>query len=282
MEAEGSASTTSSDVVAAPVQPVVPDYKGTKHRVKVEGAETEIPYEELLSGYQQSKASTKRFQEAAKAAQEADQILRSLKEDPWAAMQQLGLNPDELSERRVAERLEWELMPEDQRKFVEMQRKVNQYETKEKTWKQQQEAQEQQALQSQALQEIDTEIGEVLKSSGVKPSPKVVARVAEVMLAALERGERIPASKAYERSSIDLRDEVISHLTSLPIAKAVEMLPKEFVNAMRQHFVSKVTDDKPFSAKRPSTPPSQGGGKKVVKSTDELFKQLEEKFARQG
>ena len=264
---------------SAPETVEQPTFKGTKHRVKIDGSEAEVDYDELIKAYQTGKASTKRFTEAAQKEKQVAQFLSAIKEDPFTALQQLGVeNVDEIAERRIADRIRWEMMPEDERERLELKKKLQQYEQKEQSYKKQQEEAQYQLEMAQALKEVDEEIGAELKKSGTKPSPKVVARLAEIMLASLENGERMPASKAYARSQDMLRGEVVDYITSLPLEKAIEILPAEWVQQLRKHFVSQVTDGKPFSTRTPTGTGPSKSTKQPIKSTDEFFKRLEKKF----
>lgn len=256
-----------------------PKKVSAKHKVKIDGEELEVELEELLKGYQTGKSSTKKFEEAKRLQAEVADFLNRSKENPWELLQQLGVNIDELAERRVADKLEWELKPEQERKLIEMERELKKYKQfEEETKKSQQEQQKAQLAQS-AMREVDDEIGAVLKQSGVKPTPRVVARIAETMLAALEAGQKLPAAKAFERTQKDLKDEVISILGSLPIEQAVSLLPKEFTENYRKHLISKVSENKPFSASKSDESAPRTGRKQKFKSTDDFFKNLEKRYS---
>jgi hypothetical protein len=258
-------------------QQQVPDFKSTKHRVKIEGGESEVTYEELLNGYQMRQASQRRFEEAAQRQKQAEQFFDAIKKDPITAMKQLNVDFDSAAEAYYAEKLKLEMMDPKERALLEKEKELSEYKKKEADYKKDLETREIAALQSQALKEIDVEIGEVLRKSGTKSSPKVVARLAELMLASLEKGERMPADKAYAKTYSDLKDEVITFTGSLPPAELVKVLPKEQVDALRKYFVSEVTDNKPFTVRRNQTP-SAVKKSEPVKNTDEFFKRLESKF----
>ena len=83
-----------AEQVQADQEPVEPQYEylevddsiRSKHvPVKVDGEETSVPFDELVNSYSRESVSTKRFQEAAAAKQEAEQALR--------LQQALQLNP---------------------------------------------------------------------------------------------------------------------------------------------------------------------------------------------
>lgn len=248
-----------------------------RHKVTIEGKETEVDIEELRQGYQMKQASQRRFEEAATLRKQAEQFFDAFKKDPWTAAQQLGIDLDSAADAYYAEKLRLEMMDPKERELLEKDKKLKEYEEKEASYKKDLEKQEIAQLQAQAMQEIDVEIGDVLKQSGMKSSPKVVARIAELMLASLEKGERMPAAKAFERTNADLKDEVTTMLGSLPPDKILAMFPKDTVDAIRKHFVSQVTAEKPFSVRRDATP-SATKREAPVKSTDEFFKRLEANF----
>lgn len=250
-----------------------------KHKVKVDGNEMEVSLDELLQGFQLSKASTRRFQEAAELQKQAVGLISKIKEDPWEALKELGYDVDELAEKRTADRFEWAQKPEHERKMIEMERELQRYKQGEEETKKSQETQKQAQLRDTVFREVDDEIGAVLASAGVKPTPRLIARLAESMIANLDaNGERLPAAKAYEKTQQDLKDEVISILGSLPIEQAVSLLPKEMVTGFRKHLLSKVNENKPFSSS--STEESAPKGRrKTFKSTDDFFKNLEKRYS---
>lgn len=256
------------------------DYRKMMHKVKLDGRELDVPYDELVNSYQLKSSSTKRFQEAAAAKQQISELLSKAKEDPWMLLEQLGINPDEIANKRVAEKIEWDLLPKEKKELITRQRELEKREREVNKYKEEQTSKEQQALYTQAAQEIDTEIGDVLKASGLQPSPRVVARVAEIMIAHLEKGDRIHASKALERVDKDVFDEAIHYFDSLPIEKLVERLPKEFIKKLRKYDVSNVQTGKPFGGLASGTDALPKPGGKKSKSTDEFFERLEKKLTR--
>lgn len=48
------------------------DFSTTKHKVKIDGNELEVPYTELVAGYQLREASNKRFEEASRREKESE------------------------------------------------------------------------------------------------------------------------------------------------------------------------------------------------------------------
>lgn len=268
----------SNSVNTTPEAQAAADYRAMMHKVKLDGKELDVPYQELVESYQLKSSSHKKFQEAADAKRQVTEFLSRAKEDPWSLLQQLGLDPDELATKRAADRLEWEMMPEDKRRLIEKERDVTKREKELKKFEDEREQQRQQQLAHQVEQELDLEIGEVLKTKGLKPTPKVVARIAEVMIAALESGQTIPAAKALERVDADVFDEAFHYLEQLPSEVLLSRLPKELLKKIRKAEMSQVQTGKPFGMSTSEQAPSQSRAKKV-KSTDSFFERLDKKFS---
>jgi len=83
-----------TDEPAAEVEYINPeDLQGKMHKITVDGQEVEVSFEELTQGYNSNRAATQKFQEAAKARQEAERavgIEQALKVNPVATITALA------------------------------------------------------------------------------------------------------------------------------------------------------------------------------------------------
>lgn len=69
------------------------DLSGKMHKMVVDGEEVEVSFEELTQGYNSNRAATQKFQEAAKARQEAEQavgLANAVRENPVATITALA------------------------------------------------------------------------------------------------------------------------------------------------------------------------------------------------
>ena len=64
------------------------DFRSTKHRVKVDGEELEIPYDDLLSGYNLNRVSDKRLKEAAKMRKDVESFVSRLSDGDLSLLEE--------------------------------------------------------------------------------------------------------------------------------------------------------------------------------------------------
>lgn len=237
-----------------------------KYKVKVDEAEEEVDEEELLKGYQNSRASTKRFQEASKAKKEAEQmfdLIKQVKENP-DLLEQLGIDLDGYAEKRLLRNLERSMKTPEE---LELEEYRSEKSRRESTQKQQQE----EAEFSQVSQEIDNEIFDSLQNAGLKPTPRLIARLAEQMLASLDdKGNRMKASEAFVRVRKDYQSDVNELLENLTPEQLAAEYPA-LVKKLRTHAISQAQSAQLPSFKAGATPKQVTEVKPKRRSIDEIL-----------
>jgi len=96
-------------------------------KMKVDGQEMELPESEIIALAQQGKSANKRFQEAAAAKREAEQVVNFLKSNPKEAFKKLGIDVRKFSEDTLLEFIQQEQMSPEQRKAHENEQELNKY-----------------------------------------------------------------------------------------------------------------------------------------------------------
>lgn len=277
-EASGS---TSNSVVPANLEKSIqePAQKPERHRVKIDGQEIEVDHSELIAGYQKSKASDKRFQEAAKQAKEAQQILKAIETGDFNFIEsKLGKEKAyEIYEQRLIERMQYEqLSPAEKRALALEQENKSLKQRQEEAERSRKEAEHQEHLKK-ASEDLDAEVHQALKGLGAKPTPRLAVRVVDEMIARLETGkEAVPASEASKRALAGIHQDIAEYLPTLPVEQLVKLLPKTTMDALRQYEVNRVIGEKSqrrVSPRRDNAPKQQ----KPV-GVDEWFSKIEQKY----
>lgn len=246
-----------------------------KYKVKVDQEEMEVDEEELLKGYQLSKASNKRFQEASTLQKQVERLIEDSRKDPRKMFEVLGLNPREWSEQLLLQELEESLLTPADKQRRQEQQELEEYRQQKLTAKQKQEEAEKASYFEKASQEIDDEISQVLIESNLKPTARNIARMAEYMLASMgEDGSRLSAKDAFGKVRNDYSQDIQDLLQTTPIEKLIELLPKNFINELRRHELSKVTQAQLPSFSKPGSKPQATASEEKPrrKSIDELLK----------
>lgn len=295
------------DAAAVAQKTAPPSYKGTKHRVKVDGAEAEVEYDELVRDYQLRKVSDKRLKEAAELAKrvkaEFDQV-ESFRKDPWSALKNAGQDPYALAEQLLLQKMEWEGLSEAEQRAQLAEIRAKSLE--ERIGAEEKRAKEARAAQAeaQALREIDDEIGDALKSSGKRPTPRMIARITETLIAhherqleglrqqfgeeipeeAYSRVQRLPAAEAVKRVHREYLGDVAEFLSGMSAAELKQAIPKEILDSLRQAEVDAVLAQDPTGSRKPRTEPAPRQDRRSSKrmSTDDFFSKLEDKITKRA
>jgi len=238
-----------------------------KYKVKVDGEEIEVDQETLLRDYQLSKASHKKFQEAARAREEAESTLAQVRElaaqaknDPSVLFKALGLDARQYAETLLIRELEESLLSDEEKELRDHRAFRKKLEDENKLKEKSQQEARQSALVQQAGEQIEEEIVSALQSSGLKPTPRTVARVAEMLLASMdEQGSRMKATDALQRLHGEYRSDVVELLEG----QDPEVIEKEYPSLYKKilsHAQKKVSAPVPtlqrgVGSKQTSTKP---------------------------
>lgn len=260
----------------------VPEYKKVKHKVKVNGKEAEVDYDELVKRYQLAEAAEERFQSAAKMRQEADSIKQQLAEyetDPWAYMAKHGKDPYQAAEQLLLRKLQWEQMSEEQRaleiekqKRIELEKRIEDMTAKER----------QDALakaETQAIKEIDDEISEAVTELGVKPTPALIAQIAATLLSYHEAGKQVTAKEVVKRVRDQISTSAREMISSMSVEDLRAFLPKGHLDGLRKAAVDSALAQDPMRSRKPKqADDTSPRAPKGPISTDSYFAKLDQKF----
>lgn len=257
-----------------------------KFKVKVDGQEMEVDENELKRSYAHAKAAAKRMEEASemrKSYQRQIQIaegfekwIDNVKTNPEALFslaEQLGLDVDDIAMKRAAERLKYEYMDEKQRRAYDNERELSRYKQLEQR---QAEAQRQQAEQqyiAKARESVESEFVDFFTEQGVKPTPTMLARIAELKLGAAAAGRSLSMADAYKRVQAEhqkARLDLIANLSD----DDIKSLPKESLQKLRQ------TDMRQYNAGKRPTAQASTPQSKTPMSTDDFFAMKDKQFSR--
>lgn len=258
--------------------PAVPDFKGTKHKVKVFDREVEVDYDELRRGYQLKQASHKALEEAAHARKQAEGLLTGLKaRDRKAFATALGGEDAlrEFAESLLIDDLEERSLPPAEKRARAAEARAKELEA----WKKQQEDAREQESQTAAEREagasIDTDITDAFTDYGAKPTPYLVARVADEMAARIELGRPISAKQALQ-----LVDRAsTSEIREMPPEKLLEKLTPAHIEFIRKHLVDQVMTQQPRRVRAPEGAVTRTT-KREPMTIEEAFKAKQQAYRR--
>lgn len=248
--------------------------------VKVDGEERTIPLSEAVKNYELSRASHKRFQEAAQKAKSLEQKEAELRRfveglrDPGTllrAAQELGMTPKQLQEAIEAEA---QVSPQErkERELAERERRIREWE--------QQQRQEQQRRQLSAAaareqERFSREFNQALEPHGLAGHPDMIAKMAEVMSTALDAGYQLTAAEAAELALEDLQRTTTGALSKMDVKTLRKQLGDDMVKALAKELAGDVKrTHEPRPNPRPGNVPSSGQPKRkfrVGELPDDFF-----------
>jgi len=270
--------------ITAPEAVSVPDFTNTKHKLKVNGQEREYDYQTLVERAQKAEAADEKFRQAAEFRKEAEEF-RKKAEDGDLDWLEKKLGPKKFREHvenYLLKQIEFDELPEPEKRARQLERELEAEKLAKKQLEDKLTADERAKIEAQAFDEIDQEIGAVLKASGQKPTPRLVARIAETMLASLEATEgknKVKAEDAYKLAKKGILDDISEYLPTLGVDELRAILPKQVLEALRKSEVEMVRKADPLRSKlREKTETVVKRERPKGMSTDEYFNRIGEKF----
>lgn len=273
-------------------------FRKAKHKVPVDGQEVEVDFDELVRGYSHNQAANKRMAEAAELRKKADgdaAALHAAKTGDFRPLvEAVGLEKAEAFAVDLIEQLsQWEALSPEDRENQRIRREHADYKKRdaEKAEAEKKEAAAQRASQAEA--NLDRDVTEVLKASGKKATPLLVAQIAEQMLAdhmsrkaKQARGELVDQSPlgvkgAYEKVSREMKHQIAEFLSDMPAADLRKLLPKSVLDALRNSDLEEAQALDPFGSGRrppPSEPKPQREHATKKMTTEEWLAAKEAKF----
>lgn len=266
-------------------------YAGTKHKVKLDNQEIEVPYEQLVADFQMKTASQKRFDQASQMKKEVDGFISNLKSGDLKQLKEI-LTPQQIrdfAEQELLEYIKYEQMSDEQKELLSTRQERDILKKEREDLEKEQQKQALELTRQQATQELDTEIAQAIKSlkeaNGIDPKepiePWFVDHIARIMIAHLEADETatpLPAKLATEHAWKGVEKTVSSYLNTISPQKALAMIPRSLREAIRKADVSDAVTQMHTRVRDTST--SERPKKEKQKfTTDEFFKRLDKRFS---
>ncbi len=252
---------------------------GTR-KLKVNGKEVEVSEKELIETYQKERAAEQRFQEASQIRKQLDSALQAMSGgDTDQLVSLIGKDAAEnLAEKILLDKINYESLSDEQRKILELENENNRFKSEKEKYEQERVERERVYAQNKAIEQIDTDFKKVFDDVGIKPTPRIVARMAEIQLAHLDsNGGLLDPKKAYELVQRDLHGEMGDYLKGLNYDKLTEVLPKDILEVIRKGQVA-AAESHPLDKKPDSKPSNTARRKKREMSTNDWFDQMDKKF----
>jgi hypothetical protein len=197
------------------------------------------------------------MQEMAELKKIYSQEIDRLRNDPFSVLQELGIDPDELSYSHLEKKvLESQKSPEEQERD-RLQKELEELRGKAKQDEERRIKAEQSRLQDQAAQQLDDEIDSALDEYKHLPrSPRVVKHIASVMMWALDNGmPDVTVKDVLPTVEKELKKEISDIIENLPEEFIEEFIGQRGMDRLRKKRVAQATQQPKSAANiKPSAP----------------------------
>ena len=263
-------------------------YKGTKHKLNVNGREREYDYDEVVSRAQKAEAAEEKFQRASQIEKDVETFFENVAagdENAWGKLKK-RVPPHVYKEivlKEAWQMMEYDSLPPEKKKEMELQSWEERLKADEASKKEVEQKKVWQSQVNQAGEAINQLIEDFKDRSGKQPTSAEMMRMTEYMLAHSQRfpGELPDVEKLYERSAraleIDARDFLGKKAQN--IQELMKWIPPEIQKALKKHFQDEAIAGHPkrYGSQGDEEAPRSRKESKSI-GIDALFEKIDKKY----
>ncbi len=229
----------------------------------------------LKNELQLAAAARQSMQESANLKKLYEKEISRLKQDPFSVLAELGLDPDQLAEMRIQQRIEEMKKSPEQIEKERIQAELQAAREEAKRLKEERESEQFEKLKEQAAAQIETEIEQALDSHKSLPKSRhIVKRIADSMLWAMNNGyEDVSAEDVMPLVEKEWREEMSRLMDDSPEEVLEQLIGQrniERLRAKRLNALNTANINTPASVK-----PTASSVQKKEEQKNEKIKQRE-------
>lgn len=286
--------TEGAETTETPAVPDVPEWKKQKHKLKIDKEELEVDYDDLVKRAQLSSGAEKRMAEAKNIKESFNKLIQDGKKDPsvfLSLIEKAGHDVDAIIEERLWAKLQREKMTPEERQREDERAELARLRAEREAIENEKKTSEQLAKEQAVGSEIEANVEQVFKITGIKPTPRTVARIAEVYHAiinakiakaseleaeGMEVPEHLSVPPTPEEVAKQVRQyhdaSIVDLLDGVDIGEAVErgLITKDLLERINKYQLSKAQKNLPgFNASKPAgSEPAKPKAKQQIKVSD--------------
>ena len=249
-------------------------------KIKIDGKEEFVDEDSVWRDYQKYRAGEKRLSEAAKLKQETEERLSRIKDDPYSVLSELGLDPSELSEKWLRQKLEEEFADVDPRdkQMRELQKRLEEYEGRERQAKEEEELSAREKFVESRKEALSKTLAEAMEATVLSKHPEsqaaLLREMAMYMRAAKEQGEDVSPQDLVEHLQSNRFRQYHTLANQFEGEELIEFLGKDVVNKIRKADLERLRGKRQspaqsWKAEAPSVP--QDKKSKFINPSDYRF-----------
>lgn len=208
----------------------------------------------LKNELQLSAAARQAMQEAANLKKLYESEVSRLKQDPFSVLAELGLDPDQLAEMRIQQRIEEMKKSPEQLERERIQAELQAAREEANRLKAEREAEQFEKLKDQAAAQIETEIEQALDSHKTLPKSRhIVKRIADSMLWAINNGyEDVTAEDVMPLVEKEWRDEMSRLMDDSPEDILEQLIGQRNIERLRAKRLNAMATTKTANSVKPT------------------------------
>lgn len=242
-----------------------------KRKVKVDGAELEVPLAELETDYQLKAASHKKLREAAALRKEAEAAVAKLKADPRRALRELGVDVRKLSEDELSEALAEEMMSPAEKALRDREKAIAEREARIEAAEAERKEAEIAAQVPVLFEQYERGVKDALRGAGLPETPQlmraVAAQVEDDLKAGLELNFSAAASVVAQHFTSYLGDT----LKNAGAESLVRLLGEEGLKKLREYDLGRLKAPAPVVPAAAQPPAEERQKAKKSRTLEEIF-----------
>lgn len=214
-------------------------------KLKVNGKEITKSYdlsdEDFLKNqFQLAEAAKKSMQDSAELKKLYNKEVERLTKDPWAVLKDLGMDPDELAEMRLRQRVEEMKKSPEQLEKERISRELQEAREEARKLKEEKESLEMNKLRAESAEKLENEIMSALTAHKTLPqSNYVVKRIADSMLWAMNNGfDDVTADDVVPLVEKEMRDELNKFMDEMPEDLMEKYIGQRNIERMRKRRIA--------------------------------------------
>lgn len=233
--------------------------------------------DDLKKRFQMAEAGKLAMQEKAEFEKLVNEELLGAQKDPWSFLKNLGLDPDDLVEQRMAARIEEMKKSPEQIEREKIQQELEDARARLKQIEEEKSTAKMQQMEQKAAFDLDREITEALAEDKELPkSQKTVKRIADAMLWAMDNGyPNVAVADVIPSVKAEIQNELNEFMSAMPEDLMEKWIGKKNIERLRQKRLSKMKKVATPAAKQVAKPKLEEEKAPVKKmSSKDWFRQL--------
>lgn len=250
-------------------------------KVKINGQEQKMTVKELMKVQQLEKASYEKMRQAAQVERQSQQLLQLALNNPEEFYRRFGKDPAELSEKMILKHYQQASMTPEQKRMMEMEERLSRYEQQEKMFEEQKRQQIESQKEAEMVQNLDREISEAWKTSGLPQTKHVLASIATHLLSNEKIREQeikeygqaftkeLTANEAAARVKREYGLQLKEFISKIDDKSLPEIIGEENAKRLRLLDLQRVTGQQnPITNQKMSSPSNEASERKAMSEVE--------------